>query len=126
MASEEGVSTVTKTSEKFNNGIKTVVRWDIIRRFSTMSKPKKLLFGGYLATVMVSFCTFTYNDGKESLIKHRKKVPIISHEEEWLSVKNGCSENVWDNFWSSVFFPATCVTNVVPSLVMWLNGTKKN
>ena len=90
-----------------------------------MGKTQKLLLGGYLTTVMVSFRTFTYNNGKEVLIKYRKKFPIISQEDEWLSVKNGCSDNVWDNLWSSVFFPVTCVTNVFPTLVMWLNEAKK-
>lgn len=100
-----------------------VARWNFIRRMSPARKIGLLIYG-LLASG--TFCSHTYNDGKQALVKRRlsrisKGQETEPDDQEWLVVKEACSENMWDNFWCATFFPASMISNMFPSLVLWWN-----
>jgi hypothetical protein len=111
-----------KTTQLVDN--KSVERLNIIKKFRSLSPLSKGLWTGYGIIMIGSFCSYTYNDGKKSLIEARMKNPNISAEEEWLYVEDGCAQNIWRNFWSSMLFPFTAISNIFPTIVVRMNSKK--
>ena len=78
---------------------------------------------------------YTYNDGKKALLykrlrnaKENRNITDIEviRDEEWIAVKEGCKQNRTYNFFSSLFFPASIISELFPSIVMSMNKTETN
>lgn len=122
---EQSVTEVIKTTEKVDNGFKITERLNVLKTFKKMSKNQKIAVGCYGISVVIAFCASTYNDGKKALLAHRLKKSNSTPQEEWIVTKEGCSENTFSNVWSAIGFPLTCVTNIFPVFVTWMNGKQK-
>ncbi|MCZ6910747.1 MAG: hypothetical protein O7C56_07520 [Rickettsia endosymbiont of Ixodes persulcatus] len=104
-----------------------------------MSTKQKIGLGAYGFCVTSSFLVATYNDGKDELLKsrtvHNKYIndpetrysykyindPETRYRLDWEAVRKGCSDKPFVNFWESVIFPFTLISNVMPRLVIALN-----
>jgi hypothetical protein len=95
-------------------------KWNVVKRFQSMSPMRKVCVAVYGVFALGSFCTYTYNDGKKALVEF-SSTNYSNADEEWICVKEACQENLFYNFWCSIVFPATFISNVFPSLVLWLN-----
>lgn len=72
----------------------------------------------------------TYVDSKIYLKKYRTK--SLNYYEsknvnnEWDAVKYGASINALNRLWDSLIWPVTCITNIVPAVVLMLNPPPKS
>lgn len=114
--------TVGKDGEKISERI------NLIQRFSQLSTTQKRLLAAYGLLSTGSFVVGVYNDGRQELIRHRTRPSSFPlHHDDWEAAKSGCKSNVALRFWEGVFFPYTCISNVLPYLVLATtkNDTKK-
>lgn len=127
---EIGTSETIKTSETYKDGMKIIERLNIVRNWKTMTKTSKYAIIGYCMGFVATLSFYTYNDGKKALLNKRledaKNNRIINdsntiYEEEWIAVKEGCKKNRMHNFFSSLVFPASLISEIFPSIIMRIN-----
>ena len=134
--SSEGTAEKLITKEiKSADGTSIIEKINIIHRFTNMSKRTKILLGVYTGCVTGSFFLATYNDGKKELLSAREETkestsstiqknktdPEWRRKQDWDAVTKGCSRHMGSNFWNSLFFPFTWVTDAMPSVVLLFN-----
>lgn len=126
-STESGTSERIFTKESEKDGWKILEKFNVVNNWSKLSRTKKWLIGGYSTLAVSNFMFVTYNDGKQSLLKFRedRKGSKFINKTEWDVVYDGCNENLLDNFWSSIFFPFSTVSNMMPHLVMFFNPENK-
>lgn len=66
-----------------------------------------------------SFAFATYNDGIGELRQHRRyyNTRLATDEDEWDVIKRGCNKRRFENALSSVFFPFTIISNMMPLVI---------
>lgn len=127
----ESVSTITKTS---NDG-SFVQKINIIRRWSTMSRNKKLAVCAYTGFAFATYVGYSYNDGKHALLQDRldrleknksfkSLTDIRSHE--WSVARDGALRHKGQNMWNSIFFPYTFIEAFLPNMIISMNPPEKN
>ena len=133
--SSEGTAEKVITKEtKAKDGTSIIEKINIIQKWSKMSNTQKILLATYGTCVSASFFLATYHDGRDELVAMReqrnKSTAVIDAtvraEQDWKSVRNGCSKRMGSNFFDSVFFPFVWTVNVVPKVVLFFNPEKKN
>jgi len=131
-SSVSGTSEIIKTSETVSkDGTKIIERFNIVRNWGKMSRKSKWSILGYGLGFVTTMSFYTYNDGKKALLRKRlddsKSNQFKDYDtivkEEWITVKDGCQQNTFDNFCSSLFFPITILSETFPSIVMWMNSS---
>ncbi len=130
-----GTSHVIKTSETVKDGTRIIERFNIIKNWSKISRTSKYSIVCYCLGFVTTMSFYTYNDGKKALLRKRlddmikyqntTKYPETVNKEEWIAVKEGCKENSFGNFFSSLFFPVSIISETFPSIVMWMNKNNK-
>ena len=135
-----GASTSGETivrTEKVVGG-STVEKTSIIKRWTTMSRNKKLVLGAYAGTVLVSYVSSIYKDGYDALVAHRNEVykngvtnskPTPETVEqmrnnEYNAVVKGCKNNSLERFWESLICPYTFISSAIPSIIIRVHGSK--
>ena len=130
LVSLDGNSKKTITKEYVNaDGHKITEFINISKHWNKIDPFWRKVILGYTGTATLSYCWFTYNDGKKSLINHRIRVKqdIISKSkeqklnEEWFAIKDGCTYNSFNNFCKSFMFPFTIFNNIVPEFIFIMN-----
>lgn len=74
---------------------------------------------------LASFTFSTYNDGVTELYQFRYKHSVYDYSYEWDAIKRGCNRRWTENLCSSIFFPFTIISNVMP-LIIAFTETEKN
>jgi hypothetical protein len=126
----ESVSTITKTSKDGS----FIQKINIISKWSTMSRNKKIAVGAYASFVFATYVGYSYNDGKQALLQDRldrleknksskSLADIRSHE--WYVVRKGATHKKWENMWSSIFFPYTFIEAFIPNIIITMNPPEK-
>jgi hypothetical protein len=121
---------ITKNTTK--EGATIFERIRFVERFNKLSKFQRRSLATYGLLATGSFTFAIYNDGRSELIEHWNKArspqsTIRSgrslHSSDWEAAKRGCKNHVWMRFCESILFPYTCVSSVMPYVV--LGTTKK-
>lgn len=133
--STEGTIETTVTKNTIKDGTSTVQKVNIVETLSKMSTKAKIGLSIYAVFVTMGFCTSTYHDGRDGLMKRRlnrdtTKEPrylddTVRYEDDWKAVKSGCTSKPFLNFTDALFFPYIWVANVIPKVVMYYNPEKK-
>ena len=133
MMSESGktVETLTKLQNKGTGGmLKSVTH--VTKYWSRLSPLKRRCIWAYAGIAFASYSFRTYNDGKQSLLAFRNgNFTTESNWREkistdWDATYYGCKKNSVNNFFSSIFFPYTWVSDAAPAVVLQLNPPNKN
>ena len=121
--------TTTKETSIINGIKNTIHNTRIVTTWNQWSKFKKITVVFYIGTVLGTFGTSCYIDGKRGLLKHREEV--VSYNGIDTKNKQSIFKNEYDavwnningykNFWESLFFPWTLISNAMPWLVIKLN-----
>lgn len=118
---------VTKTIEKIPSSNSSVLGTTfrvITTKFSKMSRTSRMVACGYLGFGIINYASLSYQDGKQGLLSHRLRMktnPPKDAPSEWEAIRDGCNSKRWENFVSSVVFPWTMISSVMPVLVRRLN-----
>jgi hypothetical protein len=139
--STEGTAEKVITKETKNkDGTSILEKVNIVHRWNSMSKTKRIVLAVYGACATGSFFVATYNDGKSELVQRRANRTgphrsmndsIIEADSEkrtaddWTYVRKGCTQNAYYNFWSALFFPFRWVSDAMPKVVMLMNPEKR-
>ncbi|VBB17902.1 hypothetical protein YASMINEVIRUS_365 [Yasminevirus sp. GU-2018] len=135
-----GASTSGETivrTEKVVGG-STIEKTSIVKRWTTMSRNKKLVLGAYAGTVLVSYVSSIYKDGYDALVAHRneiyksgvtnqKSTPETFEQmrnNEYNAVVKGCKSNSLERFWESLICPYTFISSAIPSIIIRVHGSK--
>lgn len=123
---QDGVSTTKVIEESNTGGLKKITETVYNMRWSTMSRNQKLGLGVFVSGGVGYNMFHTYNSGKEELFRHRSEMKNTrlgnkKYETEWDAVYAGCTKDSWTVFYKSLIWPVSIASQVVPSMVMWLN-----
>lgn len=101
------------------------MRSSILERCRKNPKMRMLIIG-YILIAFGYFVMRTYNDGHAALCKYndvgQRSISVATSEGRFKAVKEGCTHNAVSNFFNSVFFPWTIITDTMPHAIIWLDG----
>jgi hypothetical protein len=89
--------------------------------FSRLSSAQKQALGLYFAGAVLFNVSQTFNNGQESLVQHRTHKDRSKFASDWEAVYAGCQKDGFSIFWRSLIWPVSIASQVVPSLVLFLN-----
>jgi hypothetical protein len=102
----------------------------IIVYIKQLPKPIQLTTIAYFGSSVLYTCVGSYFDSKEYLLKYRtNKIDEYdkkSIKSEWDAVKYGSRVNFWERFWSSLIWPYSVSSNIIPGIVLSLNRESKD
>jgi hypothetical protein len=102
----------------------------IIVYIRQLPKPVQLTTMLYFGASVMYTCIGSYFDSKEYLLKYRSNKLEESCKRhiksEWDAVKYGSKINFWERFWSSLIWPYSVSSNIIPGIVLSLNRESKN
>lgn len=115
----------TKTSTD-KNGYNITEILNVRQHWSTWSTSTKILVSIYGISAISYYFFGIYNDGKSSLLAFRqaqfnKTLSQSNFKNEFEAVKHGCSLHAWSRFWSSLIIPYTCISEIMPSIILFFN-----
>ena len=116
--------TITKNTVN-KEGATIFERINLVERISQLSPWQRRALGAYGALATGSFAIGVYNDGRQSLARYWDESVNTTHTSDWEAAKAGCRSNVWGRFFEGFFFPYTCISNVMPYIVIGTT-TKKD
>lgn len=133
---EESFTQMSRNYEE--NGFNILQKINIIETVSNMDPTIKLIFIVYFLCIPVNFIIASYSDGKNALLKYRSSSEYVNNvvnndavnkdhiikynsNKEWSIVYEECSKNNYNNMISSLIFPYTVFSKIVPSLILALN-----
>lgn len=73
---------------------------------------------------LASFAFSTYNDGVTELYWFRYNHSVYDYSDEWDAIKRGCNKCWVENLCSSIFFPFTIISNVMPLIISFTETEK--
>jgi len=102
-------------------GYSIIETFNIKRHWEEADPKVKYMVYSYLMLVILSFSFGIYSDGKSALFQIRHNKPGISDEVAYDIVKEACKKDAFTKFLDSLILPYTLISNIVPTLVFWLN-----
>jgi hypothetical protein len=114
--------TITKKFVEKDGG-SVIEKKSFLQTFSRMSRGKKIFLGVYGILATGGFAMSVHNDGREELLKHRSRTKKDMFDSDWDAVKYGCERDLGFNFFRSLFFPYTILSDMMPHIVL---ATTKN
>jgi len=123
-AKSSGETTIEATTIIDGKGQKTTLYKKITnmkQTWSRLSPWTRRFIWGYLAVGAVDMFYNTYNSGKSELLIHRQKLGKSLYQNDWDAVSYGCRKDSADRFFSSLFWPTSIYSNVMPHIVLGLN-----
>jgi hypothetical protein len=122
MSSEGTIETIV-TKNLVKDGSNIFQKMSIVETFSKISMKAKIALGIYAFCVSAGFFLQTYHDGRDSLVADRRKRTDKKkdYEADWKATKEGCKRKPFINFMDSLIFPYTCVSNIMPKIVLYFN-----
>ena len=106
----------------------------IVIIFRELSQPIQLSTIVYFTCLLGYNIYGTYSDSKTYLDKFREgKLKQLEKYDnrvnniktDWDAVKCGANSCCFERLWYSIIWPITCITNIVPAIVITLNPPKK-
>jgi len=117
-----GETTIESTTTIDEKGQKTTLYKQITNMkhtWSNLSPMTRRFVYGYLAVGAIDMFYQTYNSGTSELLSFRQKPN--HHKNEWEAVKYGCSKDSGERFFSSLFWPTSIYSNIMPHIILRLN-----
>lgn len=98
----------------------------IVQFYSKLSYRSKYAMWGYFGGVLIHNLFSSYNVGRKALINHRLENSAVNNttvekQQEFEAVKSAISKNSFKRFFSSLVFPYTIASEMVPNIVVALN-----
>ena len=96
----------------------------ITERWRRMSRRARFILGVYVGGAITNIALHTYEDGKKTLVKHRrnpKPCYELQFDSDWDAVRHGCSKNVWKNTGNGIIWPSEIWSSIMPRAVLALN-----
>jgi hypothetical protein len=133
LASE--ASAIVKPTSEASSTVLILNKKSLYQRWSSMGRNKRM-FTFYAGTVLCVYIFNTYKDGRQALMDHRTQrilntihnpLEIVKphdmvQNEEFNAVVKGCEDYGGDRFVTSMIYPYTFVTSIIPHIVTLLNS----
>jgi hypothetical protein len=124
-AAEEFTSTTRVVQEVQNGGASSFTETVRSLRFSRLSLAQKQALGLYTTGAVVFNISQTFNNGQEALTQHRTQKGRSQYATDWEAAYAGCRKDSFSIFWRSLLWPVSIASQVVPSLVLFMNKGKE-